>query len=252
MKHQIPIKRVCLKLSGEALMGGNSEESINIDAINLIAEEIKEIREMGIDVIIVIGGGNIFRGVKGALKGINRATADYMGMLATLMNSLALQDAIEKLGAPTRVQSAITINAVAEPFIRRKAVRHLEKGRVVIFAAGTGNPFFTTDTAAVLRGIELGVDVVLKGTKVDGIYDKDPLTNKDAVKYDLISYEEAIIKKLKVMDSTAITMCMDNELPIIVFDLFERGNIKKIIKGKLIGTLVNKEDLIKKIKRGDK
>lgn len=251
MKHDIPIKKVCLKLSGEALMGASPSESINIDSINLIAAEIKEIRDMGVDIVVVIGGGNIFRGVKGALKGINRATADYMGMLATMMNALALQDAIEKMGTPTRVQSAITINAIAEPFIRRKSIRHLEKGRVVIFAAGTGNPFFTTDTAAVLRGIEVGVDAVLKATKVDGIYDRDPVGNPDAVKYQTISYEEAIIKKLKVMDSTAITMCMDNDLPIIVFDLFERGNIKKIIKGKLIGTLVTSEEKLKKITGGN-
>ena len=251
MKHDIPIKKVCLKLSGEALMGASPSESINIDSINLIAAEIKEIRDMGVDIVVVIGGGNIFRGVKGALKGINRATADYMGMLATMMNALALQDAIEKMGTPTRVQSAITINAIAEPFIRRKSIRHLEKGRVVIFAAGTGNPFFTTDTAAVLRGIEVGVDAVLKATKVDGIYDRDPVGNPEAVKYQTISYEEAIIKKLKVMDSTAITMCMDNDLPIIVFDLFERGNIKKIIKGKLIGTLVTSEDKLKKITGGN-
>jgi len=222
-------------------MGESSsiEESINLDAINLIAHEIKEVRDLGKEIIIVIGGGNIFRGIKGAIKGINRSTADYMGMLATLINSLALQDAIEKLGIPTRVQSAITINAVAEPFIRRKAIRHLEKGRIVIFAAGTGNPFFTTDTAAVLRAIEMNADVVLKATKVDGIYDDDPLKNPSAKKYSLISYEDAIIKRLKVMDSTAFTMCMDNDLPIIVFDLFKKGNLKKIVDGDLVGTLVS-------------
>jgi len=222
-------------------MGESSsiEESINLDAINLIAHEIKEVRDLGKEIIIVIGGGNIFRGIKGAIKGINRSTADYMGMLATLINSLALQDAIEKLGIPTRVQSAITINAVAEPFIRRKAIRHLEKGRIVIFAAGTGNPFFTTDTAAVLRAIEMNADVVLKATKVDGIYDDDPLKNPSAKKYSLISYEDAITKRLKVMDSTAFTMCMDNDLPIIVFDLFKKGNLKKIVDGDLVGTLVS-------------
>lgn len=231
-------------------MGTSSEESINIEAINLIAQEIKEIQEMGIDVAVVIGGGNIFRGVKGAVKGINRSTADYMGMMATLMNSLALQDAIEKIGIPTRVQSAITINAVAEPFIRRKAMRHLEKKRVVIFGAGTGNPFFTTDTAAVLRAIEVNADIVLKATKVDGIYDKDPMIHKDAVKFPLISYEEAIMRKLKVMDSTALTMCMDNNLPIMVFNLFERGSIKEAIKGKLVGTLVSDEETINEMKGG--
>ncbi len=222
-------------------MGESSsiEESINLDAINLIAHEIKEVRDLGKEIIIVIGGGNIFRGIKGAIKGINRSTADYMGMLATLINSLALQDAIEKLGIPTRVQSAITINAVAEPFIRRKAIRHLEKGRIVIFAAGTGNPFFTTDTAAVLRAIEMNADVVLKATKVDGIYDDDPLKNPSAKKYSLISYKDAITKRLKVMDSTAFTMCMDNDLPIIVFDLFKKGNLKKIVDGDLVGTLVS-------------
>lgn len=252
MKHGLPIKRICLKLSGEALLGPAQDESICIDAISLIAQEIKEVRQMGIEVVVVIGGGNIFRGVKGATKGINRATADYMGMLATVMNALALQDAIEKMGVPTRVQSAITINAVAEPFIPRKALRHLEKGRIVIFAAGTGNPFFTTDTAAVLRSVEIGADVVLKATKVDGIYDKDPMQHKDAVKFNLISYEEAIIRKLKVMDSTAITMCMDNELPIIVFDLFARGNIKKVVQGELVGTLVTTEEKLKELQKVSK
>lgn len=247
LKHNIPIKRICLKLSGEALMGSSPDEAIHIESINLVAQEIKEIREKGIDVIIVIGGGNIFRGIKGTEKGISRATADYMGMLATIMNSLALQDAIEKMGIQTRVQSAITINAIAEPFIRRKAIRHLEKGRVVIFAAGTGNPFFTTDTAAVLRSIEVGADVVIKATKVDGVYDKDPKKYKDAVKFQYIHYEEAIIKKIKVMDTTAISMCMENNLPIIVFNLFQRGSIKKIIDGELIGTLVTQEEIIKKL-----
>lgn len=229
-------------------MGASPEESIHIESINLIAQEIADLRKLGIDVLVVIGGGNIFRGVKGAVKGINRATADYMGMMATLMNSLALQDAIEKIGIPTRVQSAISINAVAEPFIRRKAMRHLEKGRVVIFGAGTGNPFFTTDTAAVLRAIEMNADAVLKATKVDGIYDKDPMKHKDAVKYPLISYEEAIIKKLQVMDSTAITMCMDNQIPIVVFNLFERGSILRTVQGELIGTLVTTEEKIKEMK----
>lgn len=230
-------------------MGNAPGESIHMESITLVAQEIKEIREMGIEVIVVIGGGNIFRGVKGVVKGINRTTADYMGMLATLMNALALQDAIERLGVPTRVQSALHINAVAEPFIRRKAMRHLEKGRVVIFGAGTGNPFFTTDTAAVLRGIEMDVDMVLKATKVDGIYDKDPMEYDDATKIPLISYEEAIFKKLRVMDSTAITMCMDNNLPIMVFDLFQRGSIKKVVNGRLIGTLVTTEEDVEKIRK---
>lgn len=228
-------------------MGNSTDESIHIESINLIAQEIADLRKMGIDVMIVIGGGNIFRGVKGAVKGINRATADYMGMLATIMNSLALQDAIEKMGVPTRVQSAITINAITEPFITRKAIRHLEKGRVVIFGAGTGNPFFTTDTAAVLRAIEMNADAVLKATKVDGIYDKDPLKYPDAVKYPLISYEEAIIKRLQVMDSTAITMCMDNDLPIMVFNLFERGSIIRTVKGALEGTLVTSNEKLQEI-----
>ena len=229
-------------------MGNSTDESIHIESINLIAQEIADLRKMGIDVMIVIGGGNIFRGVKGAVKGINRATAEYMGMLATIMNSLALQDAIEKMGVPTRVQSAITINAITEPFITRKAIRHLEKGRVVIFGAGTGNPFFTTDTAAVLRAIEMNADAVLKATKVDGIYDKDPLKYPDAVKYPLISYEEAIIKRLQVMDSTAITMCMDNNLPIMVFNLFERGSIMRTVQGALEGTLVTSNENYKKSK----
>lgn len=244
MKHNIDIKRLCIKLSGEALMGESpsKEESISLDAINFIAQEIKEIKDLGKEIIIVIGGGNIFRGVKGAVKGINRSTADYMGMLATLINSLALQDAIEKLGIPTRVQSAITINAVAEPFIRRKAIRHLEKGRIVIFASGTGNPFFTTDTAAVLRAIEMNADVVLKATKVDGIYEDDPIKNPESKKYSFVSYEDAIIKRLKIMDSTAFTMCMDNNLPIFVCDLFTKGNLRKIVEGELVGTLVSNKE----------
>lgn len=228
-------------------MGSESDEAINIESIKLIAQEIADLRKMNVDVVIVIGGGNIFRGVKGAVKGINRATADYMGMLATIMNSLALQDAIEKMGVPTRVQSAITINAITEPFITRKAIRHLEKGRVVIFGAGTGNPFFTTDTAAVLRAIEMNADAVLKATKVDGIYDKDPLKHTDAVKFPLISYEEAIIKRLQVMDSTAITMCMDNDMPIMVFNLFERGSIIRTVKGALEGTLVASDEKLQEI-----
>jgi uridylate kinase len=232
-------------------MGSSSGESINIESIQVIANQIKEIHEMNIDVGIVIGGGNIFRGVKGAVKGINRATADYMGMMATLMNALALQDAIERIGVQTRVQSAITINAVAEPFIRRKAMRHLEKGRVVIFGAGTGNPFFTTDTAAVLRAIEIGADAVLKATKVDGIYDKDPMKHEDALKFPLLTYEEAMMRRLGVMDSTAITMCMDNNLPIMVFNLFQRGSIKDTIEGKMLGTLVTTQDHINKIKGGE-
>ena len=203
-----------------------------------LARQIQEVRDLGIQVVIVIGGGNIFRGLSGSERGIERATGDYMGMLATVINSLALQDALEKLGVATRVQTAITMHQVAEPFIRRRAERHLEKGRVVIFGAGTGNPYFSTDTAAALRANEIGAEVILKATKVDGIYDSDPKKNPKAKRYDQISYLEALQKQLKVMDSTAFSMCMDNKMPIIVFDLFKSHNLRKVVLGDKVGTLV--------------
>jgi len=231
-------KRVLLKLSGEALLG---EKSYGVDPKRILAysEEIKEIVDSGVEIAIVIGGGNIFRGVSGASNGIDRVQADYMGMLATVINGLALQSSLEDLKVQTRLQTAFKIEAVAEPYIKRKAVRHLEKKRVVIFSGGTGNPFFTTDSAAVLRAIEINADVILKGTRVDGIYDNDPEKNKDAVKFKQISYDEAIAKKLKVMDSTAFTLSKENEIPIIVFNMNKPGNLKKIINGKEVGTIVN-------------
>lgn len=231
-------KRVLLKLSGEALLG---EKSYGVDPKRILAysEEIKEIVDSGVEIAIVIGGGNIFRGVSGASNGIDRVQADYMGMLATVINGLALQSSLEDLKVQTRLQTAFKIEAVAEPYIKRKAVRHLEKKRVVIFSGGTGNPFFTTDSAAVLRAIEINADIILKGTRVDGIYNNDPEKNKDAVKFKQISYDEAIAKKLKVMDSTAFTLSKENELPIIVFNMNKAGNLKKIINGKEVGTIVN-------------
>ena len=231
-------KRILLKLSGEALLG---EKSYGVDPKRILAysEEIKEIIDSGVEIAIVIGGGNIFRGVSGASNGIDRVQADYMGMLATVINGLALQSSLEDLKVQTRLQTAFKIEAVAEPYIKRKAVRHLEKKRVVIFSGGTGNPFFTTDSAAVLRAIEINADVILKGTRVDGIYNNDPEKNKDAVKFKQISYDEAIAKKLKVMDSTAFTLSKENELPIIVFNMNKPGNLKKIINGKEVGTIVN-------------
>ena len=217
------------------------EKSYGVDPKRILAysEEIKEIVDSGVEIAIVIGGGNIFRGVSGASNGIDRVQADYMGMLATVINGLALQSSLEDLKVQTRLQTAFKIEAVAEPYIKRKAVRHLEKKRVVIFSGGTGNPFFTTDSAAVLRAIEINADVILKGTRVDGIYNNDPEKNKDAVKFDQISYDEAIAKKLKVMDSTAFTLSKENELPIIVFNMNKPGNLKKIINGKEVGTIVN-------------
>ena len=231
-------KRILLKLSGEALLG---EKSYGVDPKRILAysEEIKEIVDSGVEIAIVIGGGNIFRGVSGASNGIDRVQADYMGMLATVINGLALQSSLEDLKVQTRLQTAFKIEAVAEPYIKRKAVRHLEKKRVVIFSGGTGNPFFTTDSAAVLRAIEINADIILKGTRVDGIYNNDPEKNKDAVKFKQISYDEAIAKKLKVMDSTAFTLSKENELPIIVFNMNKPGNLKKIINGKEVGTIVN-------------
>ena len=231
-------KRVLLKLSGEAIMG---EYNHGIDPIRLndYAIEIKEIHEKGTEIAIVSGGGNIFRGVSGASKGMDRVQADYMGMLATVINGLALQSALENIDIPTRLQSAINMEAIAEPFIKRRATRHLEKGRVVIFGSGTGNPFFTTDSAAVLRAIEINADVILKGTRVDGIYNKDPEKNKEATKFDSLSFEEVLKKGLKVMDTTAFTLSQENNLPIIVFDMNIKGNLSKIINGDKIGTRVD-------------
>lgn len=228
-------KRVILKLSGEALAGQNGF-GIDFNVALRIAKEIKELVDMGVEVGAVVGGGNIWRGRSG--EGMDRTTADYMGMLATCINALALQDSLESLGVLTRVQTAIEMKEVAEPFIRRKAMRHLEKGRVVIFGAGTGNPYFTTDTAAALRAIEMNTEVVLKATKVDGIYDKDPVKYSDAVKYDKVTYSEVLAKDLKVMDSTAISLCRENKLPIIVFDSLTEGNIRRVIMGEEIGTKV--------------
>jgi len=230
--------RILLKLSGEALLGERSH-GVDPQRILTYSKEIKEIVDVGIEIAIVIGGGNIFRGVSGASNGIDRVQADYMGMLATVINGLALQSSLEELNVQTRLQTAVKIEAVAEPYIKRKAVRHLEKKRVVIFSAGTGNPFFTTDSAAVLRAIEINADVILKGTRVDGIYNIDPEKNKDAVKFKKLTYDEAIDKKLKIMDSTAFTLSQENNLPIIVFNMNKPGNLKKIVEGKDIGTTVN-------------
>ncbi|WP_338983530.1 UMP kinase [Fusobacterium nucleatum] len=230
-------KKILLKLSGEALMG-DQEFGISSDVITSYAKQIKEIVDLGVEVSIVIGGGNIFRGISGAAQGVDRVTADHMGMLATVINSLALQNSIEKLGVPTRVQTAIEMPKVAEPFIKRRAQRHLEKGRVVIFGAGTGNPYFTTDTAAALRAIEMETDVVIKATKVDGIYDKDPVKYPDAKKYQTVTYNEVLAKDLKVMDATAISLCRENKLPIIVFNSLDEGNLKKVVMGEHIGTTV--------------
>jgi uridylate kinase len=233
-------KRVLLKLSGEAL-GGEQGYGIDPITITTIAREVKQVVELGVQLSLVIGGGNIFRGLAASSKGMDRASADYMGMLATMINSLALQDALEKVGVDTRVQSAIAMAEVAEPYIRRRAIRHLEKGRVVIFGAGTGNPYFTTDTAASLRAMEIGADVILKGTKVDGVYSADPKKDPTATKYESLSYLEVLRKGLQVMDATAISLCMDNSLPIIVFDVTTDGNVVRVICGDRIGTLVKGE-----------
>ena len=230
-------KKILLKLSGEALMG-DQEFGISSEVITSYAKQIKEIIDLGVEVSIVIGGGNIFRGISGAAQGVDRVTGDHMGMLATVINSLALQNSIEKLGVPTRVQTAIEMPKIAEPFIKRRAQRHLEKGRVVIFGAGTGNPYFTTDTAAALRAIEMETDVVIKATKVDGIYDKDPVKYPDAKKYQTVTYNEVLAKDLKVMDATAISLCRENRLPIIVFNSLIEGNLKRVVMGEHIGTTV--------------
>ena len=230
-------RRILLKLSGEAL-GGDSGAGISPEAVDDMAHQIKEVRELGVQVVVVIGGGNIFRGLPASEKGIERATADYMGMLATVINSLALQDGLEKINIATRVQSAITMHQVAEAFIRRRALRHLEKGRVVIFGGGTGNPYFSTDTAAALRANEIGAEVILKATKVDGIYDCDPKKNSKAKRFTRISYLEALERQLKIMDSTAFSLCMDNKMPIIVFDFFKPHNLRRVVLGEKVGTLV--------------
>ncbi len=230
-------KRILLKISGEAL-AGNEGSGIHLPTLQEIALDVKEAHDMGVQIGVVIGGGNIFRGVAASAQGMDRSSSDYMGMLATCINSLALQDAFEKIGLPTRVQSAIEMAEISEPYIRRRAIRHLEKGRIVIFAAGTGNPYFTTDTAAALRGMEINAEVIMKATKVDGIFDKDPLKHKDAVKFDQISYMDVLKKELAVMDSTAISLCKDNSLPILTFNLNKRGNIARAIKGEAIGTIV--------------
>jgi uridylate kinase len=229
--------RILLKLSGEAL-GGESGVGICPEAVRDMADHIREVRELGVQVVVVVGGGNIFRGVSGSERGIERATGDYMGMLATVINALALQDSLEKLGVPTRVQSAITMAQVAESFIRRRAVRHLEKDRVVIFGGGTGNPYFSTDTAAALRATEIGAEVILKATKVDGVYDCDPKKNPNAKRFTQVSYLDALQKQLKVMDSTAFSLCMDNKMPIIVFDFFRPHNLKRVVMGEKVGTVV--------------
>jgi len=231
-------KRILLKLSGEALMG---ERQYGIDPKRLAeyAAEIKQIHDLGIEIAIVIGGGNIFRGVAGAANGMDRVQGDYMGMLATIINGMALQGALESAGMLTRLQTALKIEAIAEPYIKRRATRHLEKGRIVIFGAGTGNPYFTTDTAAVLRGVEIGADVIMKGTRVDGIYDSDPEKNANAIKFDYISFQDVLDKGLNVMDTTAFTLSQENKLPILVFDMNTEGNLLKICQGENIGTIVN-------------
>jgi len=231
-------RRVLLKIGGEAL-AGDFGYGIEEEMLSRVAHEVKEIHDLGCEVAVVVGGGNIFRGVAASAKGMGRATADYMGMLATVINSLAMQEALEKLGLPTRVMSALSIAQVAEPYIRRRATRHLEKRRVVIFAAGTGNPYFTTDTAASLRAMEIEAEVIFKATKVDGIYDADPMKVKDAKRYQQLTYIEVLQQNLKVMDSTAISLCMDNQLPILVFSLIEPGNIRRAVLGEPVGTLVH-------------
>ncbi len=230
-------KRILLKISGEVLTG-EGDYGIDPAVMQQIAQEIKEVNALGVEIAIVIGGGNIFRGIAASSKGMDRASADYMGMLATIMNGIALQDALEKIDVQTRVQTAIEMREIAEPYIRRRAMRHLEKGRVVIFAGGTGNPYFTTDTTASLRAMEIAADVILKATKVDGVYDSDPLINKQAKKFGELSYLDVLKKQLKVMDATAISLCMDHRIPIIVFSLKRKGNIQRVVLGEKVGTKV--------------
>jgi uridylate kinase len=238
LQNLMKYKRVLLKLSGEALMG-DGQYGIDPARLSEYAEQIREIHDKGVQIAIVIGGGNIFRGVAGASKGMDRVQGDYMGMLATVINGMALQGALEDKGMPTRLQTALKIEAIAEPYIKRRAVRHLEKSRIVIFGAGTGNPYFTTDTAAVLRGIEVGADVILKGTRVDGVYDEDPEKNKNAVKFDRITFDDVLKKGLNVMDTTAFTLSLENKLPIVVFDMNKEGNLLRICEGENIGTVVH-------------
>jgi len=234
---KIPYKRVLLKISGEVLTGEGGY-GIDPSVILKIAEEIKEVKALGTEIAIVIGGGNIFRGIAASARGMDRVSADHMGMLATILNGIALQDALEKIGVHTRLQTAIEMRELAEPFIRRRAIRHLEKGRVVIFAGGTGNPYFTTDTTASLRAMEVGAEAILKATKVDGVYDDDPMVNRRARKYDELTYLDVLKKQLKVMDATAISLCMDHQIPIIVFNLKKKGNIRRVILGEKVGTKV--------------
>ena len=234
---ELTYRRILLKISGEAL-AGEQAYGISADVGRFIAEEVREVHRLGVQIGMVIGGGNIFRGVEASAQGMDRSSADYMGMLATVINGLALQDALEKLGVDTRVQTAIEMREVAEPFIRRRALRHLEKGRAVIFVGGTGNPYFTTDTAAALRAMEINADVVFKATKVDGVYSADPKTDPTAKKFDELSYIEVLSRRLKVMDSTAISLCMDNGFPIVVFNLQEKGRLRQLVHGERIGTLV--------------
>lgn len=235
---ELPYRRILLKMSGEILAGGKGF-GIDADALDFLAAEVKTVVAAGLEVGLVIGGGNIFRGLSGTNSGMERVAGDYLGMAATVMNSVALQNSLEKLGVDTRVMSALSMIQLAEPYIRRRALRHLEKGRVVICAGGTGNPYFTTDTAAVLRGIEINADLILKGTKVDGVYDADPATHSDARRFERLSYEEVIAKKLRVMDLTAITLCMENKLPLMVFDIQTPGNLLQAATGKLIGTVIS-------------
>lgn len=236
----VKYQRVLLKLSGEALQG-KLEYGIDPNIADSIADQIREIKDLGVELAVVVGGGNIFRGVQASAKGMDRASADYMGMLATIINALALQDALERKKVHTRVQTAIKMEQIAEPYIRRRAMRHMEKGRVVVFGGGTGNPYFTTDTTAALRAVEINADIILKATKVDGVYDKDPVQYADAKRYESLAHIEVLRQNLKVMDSTAISLCMDNNLPIMVFDLAQTGNIYKAICGEAIGTLVSKD-----------
>ena len=236
---ELKYKRILLKLSGEALSGGNGSFGIDVNEVDSIALKIKEIREMGVDVAVVIGAGNLWRGKQGLERGMDRATADYMGMLATVMNAMSLMDALERKGVHTRVMSAIEMRAIAEPYIRRRAIRHMEKGRVVIFGAGTGNPYFSTDTAAALRATEIDADVVIKATKVDGVYDADPKKNPKALKFDQLSYIQVLNMRLEVMDSTAITLCMENDLPILVLNLWDSEALLSALRGEAVGTLVS-------------
>ncbi|MEW6188705.1 MAG: UMP kinase [Actinomycetota bacterium] len=240
MGKKFKYKRILLKLSGEALTN-SLQYGIDPKVMASIAKQVRELSDEGVEIAIVVGGGNIFRGIAASAAGVDRATADYIGMLATVMNSLALQDALEKEGVVTRVQTAISMHQVAEPYIRRRAIRHLEKGRVVIFAAGTGNPYFSTDTAAALRAVEIGAEAILKATKVDGVYDSDPKINPKAKKFPELSYIDVLNKGLRVMDATAISLCMDNNLPIIIFNLAQPGNIKKVLEGEKIGTIVQEK-----------